>query len=203
MSIHRSARAAFAAFVLLPSAVLAATASASLGAAIPYRYEFEGWFWDAQRVESHHALTPALVNATSPPRADATRDAAARADAEVVATAAALFARAPEPMRRDQHWTTTIAVRVGENGEERIDVPVEVRVVAEQDGALTVHATGAASGQASGGGYRTPVDVRVRLAAHVTAATIDQLREAVEEDVHAGPYSRTMRWNWKLTAPTP
>lgn len=199
MFVRHCARAALVALFVLPTAAVAAPATPSLGTEVAYQYDFEGWFWNAQHTEAHHTLTLALVDGVVRPRLDPARPAAAaRADAEAAATAAALLAHAPQPLRRDAHWTTTVPLGVGENGDDRIDVPVEVRVVAEQADGVTLQAVGNASGHASGGGYRSPVDVRVRLAAHVGAAIIDQLREAVEEDVHAGPYSQTMRWNWKL-----
>ncbi len=167
----------------------------------PYRYTFDGTFWNgvkrslsADELVTRRAGTVDIrVSRDDGPDREATPQE--RAPYEEIAR---VFGAGPSAFGVGSRWHTELAVQIGETINETTSVPLDVRVIRTDANGTLVQASGNAHAMQSGGGYRSPVDLTIRVAALVNGGTIVRYDSDTTEDVHAGPFSQQLHWRWSI-----
>ena len=190
--------------------------SAAPGSSMSYRLEFDGSFWDGQRIAFSRLATVSvgekkavhLVSSGKLPSDDSAIDGTLTAQGTIDAkhagnrigsfnVVASLLNNAPATLRAGVTWNAQVPVETGANGEVGY-LPVTLKVVSDDDGTPIVNGTGSQTLTASYSGYTMPIDVTARFALRLTASGFDRCDFAGTELVKAGPQTQTMHWSWNM-----
>ena len=190
--------------------------NATPGTSFSYKLEFDGSFWDGQRVAFSRLATVRvgenkavhLVSSGKLASDDAAIDGTLTAEGTIDAknagnrigsfnVVASLLNNAPATLHQGVTWKAAVPIETGANGEVGY-LPVTLNVVSDDGGTPIVNGTGSQTLTASYSGYTVPVDVTARFALRLTASGFDRCDFAGTELVKAGSQSQTMRWSWNM-----
>ncbi len=196
--------------ILLPS---------SPGVSISYDLQFDGSFWNGQRVVFDRTATITVGNARSVRIVTAGKSSTDNASAagklaadgtidsgdagnriDSFNTVAGLLASAPPLLQPGATWNGQVPIETGDSGQIGY-LPVQLKIVSAGSGGAVIQGTGSQTLTASYAGYTVPIDVTAQFALRVAPAGFDRCDFAASELVNAGPQTQTMRWSGIWRAP--
>jgi hypothetical protein len=200
---------------------LADTSSALLannpGSSFSYHVDFDGSFWNGQKVgfSRQSTITVGANNAvhvasTGKLPSDAAQlDGTLGNDGAITAAnagnrvesyniVAGLLKNAPAALAAGATWSATVPIQTGATGQVSY-LPVSINVVSSDANGTILQGTGTQSVTTSFGGYSVPIDMNARFAIRITKAGFDRCDFAATELVHAGPQTQNMQWKWSMT----
>jgi hypothetical protein len=207
----------FAAAPALADAPPTTVMSQTPGSAFAYKIDFDGSFWNGQRIAFTRAvdLTALQAGAVRIVSSGSTKDDNAalqgtfQKDGSIDApgaasrlssfnTIVALLRGAPSALTAGATWTSSIPIETTGQG-STTPFPVTLTVVSSTPDETILQGTGTQTISTTYGGYSVPIDAQVRVAIRLTPNGFDRCDLAATELVHAGPQTQTLSWKWSAT----
>lgn len=207
----------FAAAPALADSQPTAVMSQTPGSAFAYKIDFDGSFWNGQRIAFSRAvdLTALQAGAVRIVTSGAAKDDNAalqgtfQKDGSIDApgaanrlssfnTIVALLHGAPSALSVGANWISNIPIETtGQGG--TTSFPVTLTVFSSGPNETILRGTGSQTISTTYAGYSVPIDAQVRVAIRLTPGGFDRCDFAATEVVHAGPQTQTLSWKWSAT----
>lgn len=187
------------------------------GTSLSYDLQFDGSFWDGQRIVFDRTATitvgqsDAVRIVTSGKQASDNASAAGKigTDGTISSseagnrinsfnTVAGLLANAPISLQPGAAWNSQVPIETGDQGQVGY-LPVQLNVVSTDGDAAIIQGTGSQTLTASYAGFTVPIDITARFALRVAPSGFNRCDFVASELVNAGPQTQTMHWSWHMT----
>ena len=187
------------------------------GSALSYHIVFNGSFWNGEkRAFARDVQLTVLgdgkvrVVSSGPAHDDGvTAQGTLRKNGEIDAPNASdrvlsfntieqILSAAPPSLERGATWTTSVPMQFNQT-DATVDLPVTVKVAADDANGVILQGTGAQTISTTYGGYPVPIDITVQFAMRITKHGFDRCDFAATELGHAGPQTQTLSWKWAMT----